>query len=206
MGSSNHRANADAQIAAPISKKCSSSSPSLYSTSAEIQSNMKAVTPLRRSTRICRQTPKAIGSSPESATEVSSISSRQKLYSSSRSQTYSDSTLCDITSSESSGSSTEDSVSYPANPTSRVAVFPPEVCETYDRLAPILRYSDAELGELVSLSPFPTTNPRPHSRMHHTGHSQFRCHSRPDKRAPAARQFDWVLPQVARVQQIPGAL
>jgi hypothetical protein len=162
--------------------------------------------PLRRSSRIRHQTPKAAGSSPGSATEVSSISSRKKLYSSSRSQTYSDSTLWDITSSESSGSSTEDSVSHPANPTSRVAAFPPELREAYNRLTPILRYSDAELGDLVSHSPFSTTNPRPHSRMHHTGHSQFKSHLQPDKRVPAARRFNWVLPHVARVQQIPGTL
>lgn len=130
---------------------------------------MKPVTPLRRSERLRRPTSKAIGSSPGSSPGTAayvgrSINSRSRVLPVQGGQTDSDSTLRNTTSSKSSGSCTEDTVSDATDYMALVASFPPKLYETYDRLAPILRHSDAELMKRVSLLPCSSQRPtRPHS-------------------------------------------
>src|SRR6267154_3736543 len=118
---------------------------------------MNPVTPLRRSERLRRPTAKAIGSSPSSSSPGTtayvgrSVNPRSRLFSAPGGQTDSDSTLWNSSPSKSSGSSTEDTVGDATDYMVLAANFPPKLYETYLGLAPMLRYSDAELMKRVSL-------------------------------------------------------
>src|SRR6266849_5384181 len=118
-------------------------------TSTETQpTNMQPVTPLRRSERLRRPTPKAIGSSPGSGSSPGTVGhpfgSRPRVFYPPGGQTDSDSTLRNSTSSKSSGSCTEDTVGD--GQTYAVGCqLPPKFHEPYKRLAPLLSLSDAEL-------------------------------------------------------------
>jgi hypothetical protein len=120
---------------------------------------MDPVTPLRRSGRVRYPTPKAIGSSPSSspgsaAHHSRSVTSRPRVFYAPGHQSDSDSTLRNTNSSKSSGSSTEDTVGDATDPVGFVSFFPPKIYETYERLAPLLRHSNAELVRRVSLLSF----------------------------------------------------
>jgi hypothetical protein len=125
---------------------------------------MNPVTPsLRRSDRLRRPTAKAIGSSPGSSPGKAAHvgrSIKSRLFSAPGDQTDSDSTLRHTSSSQSSGSGTEDTVGDATECMALGASFPPPIYAAYRGLAPMLRYSDKDLMKQVSLlSFFPTTNP-----------------------------------------------
>ena len=174
--------------------------------------NLKPVTPLRRSERIRRPTAKAIGSSPGSSPGTAAylgptIGSRSRVFFAPGGQTDSDSTLRNNTSSKSSGSCTEDTVGDGQDSMALVANFPTKLYGAYERVAPILGQSNAELMKRVSLLFFfPTTNP--HSFVPnftpttcYTGYSLLKCVSQRDQRPPAERHSHRVLLPMARIRQ-----
>jgi hypothetical protein len=170
--------------------------------------NLKPVTPLRRSERLRRPTAKAIGSSPGSSPGTAayvdrSINPRSRVFSSPSGQTDSDSTLRNTSSSKSSGSCTEDTVGDATDSMALVAHFPPKLYQAYQGLAPILRYSNAELMKRVSLPSFSQRPTRPHSfpPSRHIGHSHFKCLSQRAKPVPAGRHWHRVLLPMVRVRQ-----
>jgi len=140
---------------------------------------MKPVTPLRRSERLRYPSAKAMGSSPGSSPGSAayagrSINSRSRVFSVPGGQTDSDTTLRNTTSSDSSGSCTEDAVGDATDSMAMVANFPPKVRQAYQRLAPILGYTDAELMKYVSLLSF-SQRPTSSATVRHVGCSWLKC-------------------------------
>jgi hypothetical protein len=177
---------------------------------------MTPVTPVtpRRSERLRRPTPRALGLSPGSSPGTAayvgrSNNSRSRVFTAPGSQTDSDSTLRNSSSSKSSGSSTEGTVGDATECMALPANFPPKLYETYQGLAPILRYSDAEFMKRVSLLSFSQRPTRPHSPFtpsltpttRHTGHSQSKSLSQRVKCVPAEHHCRRVLLPMARVRQ-----
>lgn len=176
------------------------------------------VTPLRRSERLRRPTAKAIGSSPSSSPGTTayvsrSINTRPRVFYAPGGQTDSDSTLRNTSSSQSSGSCTEDTVGDAADCMAMAASFPPKIYETYQGLAPLLRYYDADFMKRVSLLSFSQRRTRPHlfppsptPTTRHTGHSLFNRLSQRVKRVPAENHWNRAILHMARVQQFHATL
>lgn len=137
-------------------------------TSPEIQPAMQPVTPLRRSDRLRHAN--VINSSPSSSPGTAAYlgPSRSRVFSSPGGQTDSDTTLWGTTSSNSSGSGTEDTLGDDGSDAMALVAltFPPKLSAVYEELVPMLDYSRPELMKTVSLLSvfFPMTNP-------HSSHS-----------------------------------
>jgi hypothetical protein len=158
---------------------------------------MEPLTPLRRSDRLRRLTPKAMGSSPGSSPGTTAnvgrgrcIYPRSALFSGPGDQTDSDSSLGESTSPKSSNSRTEYIFSNATHSVVSAAKFPPKLYKAYEVLAALLPYSDAKLMEHVSLLSFSQRPTRPHSfplsltpTMRRTGNSQVKRLRHGDKRA-----------------------